>query len=218
MKTKLILLVILCVTSIARPQRNRQRELTGGMGIAFEHTPSVIEYLNYNFAQSNQLSNAFNSSIEGWLEYAFRYGENLKVGIEYSYNYFAYTNVNNIGFVYEFDKTVHSLTPLLYYVYDGNGFEFKLGGGIGYRYALVQEKIYQISTYTAKGFGLLLRAQGLTSLGYGFYANIGADLRYDYIGTASNSGGKLINDATELEVNLQNFIVGVRIGVSYLFN
>jgi len=65
-------------------QRNLENEVTGGMGLSFEYAPSVIDYLNFNFAQSKQLSNSFNSAIEGWAEYDYRYSESIKFGCEYS--------------------------------------------------------------------------------------------------------------------------------------
>jgi hypothetical protein len=216
-KTKIYLLVFFLLGANLFAQQTEEREITGGMGISFESAPSVIDYLNYNFAQSDQLSYAFNSAIEGWVEYAFRYSDNIKLGAEYCYNYFAYSNVNTIGFIYEFDKTVHAITALGYYVKEGDGYEFKLGGGIGFRYATVVEKIYQTEDYSATGFGMLARAQGLTSLGGNFYANLGIDARYDLIGVASNSDGNLINDATGLEVDLSSLAFSIRIGVSYLF-
>ncbi len=216
MKIK-ILLIVMLFSSALFAQQSEKYELTGGMGLAFEHTPAVVDYLNFNFAQSNQLSTAFNSSIEGWLEWNFRYNEKVKLGVEYYYNYFSYSNVNTIGFVYEFGKTIHALNVLAYYVITGRGYEFKLGGGLGPRYGLVKEKIYQTENYDATGFGLTLRGQALTALGGNFYANIGADARYDLIGVASNANKKLINDATGLEVNLSSLAFTVRIGVSYFF-
>ncbi len=217
MKTKIYFTIMFFVAANLFAQSNEQYELTGGMGIAFESAPSVIDYLNYNFAQSDQLSYAFNSAVEGFAEFDFRYSENIKLGVEYCYNYFSYSNVNTIGFVYEFDKTIHGLTALGYYIKEGPGYEFKLGGGLGFRYGIVEEKIYQSETYTATGFGMLARAQALTSLGGNVYANIGLDARYDIIGVLNNSDGNLYNDATGLEVDLSSLAFSVRIGVTYMF-
>ncbi len=215
--SKLFLVFFLIAFGSLYPQRPGNYELTGGMGIAFENAPSVIDYLNFNFAQGDQLSYSFNSAIEGWAEYDFRYSESVKLGAEYCYNYFAYSNVNSIGFVYEFGKTVHSVSALAYYVREGYGYEFKFGGGFGFRYATVQEKVYQTENFTATGFGMILRAQALTALGKNVYANLGVDARYDLIGAAHNSKRDLINDATGLEVNLSSLAFVVRIGVTYAF-
>ena len=74
-----------------------------------------------------------------------------------------------------------------------------------------------ITNYSNTGFGFILRAEGNTLLGGNFYANIGADLKYDINGSPKSGSSNLYNNISRENVNLNSLAVGLRLGVSYIF-
>jgi hypothetical protein len=191
-------------------------EVTAGMGIQMAYTPVLTNYVNNNYGYNAPL-NTFNNGVEIWIEVNTDYSKDFQLGIEFAYNYFSYTNVLGSGLVYELDKTIYMPTLLGYYLIKGNGYEFKFGVGLGYRYAGVVEKTYSSANYSAGGFGSLVRAQALTALGNNFYVNLSGDLRYDIIGTPKNGNNKIYDDILQQNVNLNSFSAVVRIGITYIF-
>jgi hypothetical protein len=112
------------------------------------------------------------------------------------------------------------ISVLGYYVLGGNGFNFKFGSGIGPRIVNVEESLPGLGTtkeYSTTGVGIILRCEGNTLLGGNFYANLGADLRYDLNGEPDNDGEKLNNSVYGENVNFDTFSLGVKLGISYLF-
>jgi len=212
---KKLLALILISSSIIL---NAQVEITGGMGVAFVNNSSLKDYINSNFPSEKELG-TFNSSFDLSLEADYPISENFQMGIEYVYNIYAYTTTifGGVG-VYDISYNHHKPSILAYYVLPGVGYKFKIGGGIGYRMVDLDEKIYQPVNYTASGFGLLLRAQGLTTLGGNFYANLGGSIRYDMPGDVSasnpNDSGHSMED---FNVNINSIVFSVNIGVTYIF-
>lgn len=211
---KLFALILICTSIII----NAQVDITGGMGIAFVNNSSLKDYINSSFPSEKELG-TFNSSFDLSLEADYTISENFEMGIEYVYNIFSYTTSTFGGLgVYDISYKHHKPSVLAYYVLPGAGYKFKLGGGIGYRMVDLDEKIFQPVNYTASGFGFLLRAQGLTTLGGNFYANLGGTFRYDLPGELSASNS--IDSGYSMEnfgVNINSIVFSVNIGVTYSF-
>jgi hypothetical protein len=195
-----------------------QVDLTGSMGIAFINNSSIEDYINANFPSDKELG-TFNSSFDLSLEADYEVTENFELGIEYVYNIFAYTTsiLAGVG-VYDLSYIHHKPSLMAYYVIPGSGYKFKFGGGVGYRVVDLDEKIYETITYTASGFGFLLRAQGLTTLGGNFYANLGGSFRYDLPGEVSSGNSSESGNSLEhFNINVDSVVFSVNIGVTYSF-
>ncbi len=195
-----------------------QVEVRGGMGISFLSNPSLTDYINQNFASSSQdqLGN-FNSAVNFSLEGDYYFNNTFQMGLEVAYLLNSYTYPAITG-KYEFDYNIIMPSVTAYYVLQGEGYNFKFGGGAGIRISSVDET-RQLSTisksYSAVGFGFLLRADGNTALGGNLYANIGGDIRYDLNGKPKNGNDYISN--INNNVNLNTLSVGVRLGVTYRF-
>ncbi len=202
MKKLLILLIFPVITNFAQP------DFSAGMGISFVTAPDLRDYINYNFGQGNQLA-TFNSVVEFFGEVDFPVNDNWDLGVEYAVNIFSYnTPIFGTG-IYEISYNQHMPSALIYYVVKGEGYKIKLGGGAGYRYVALDEKIIETVSYSSSGFGMLLRAQGLTLLSGNLYAYIGGDMRLDF-------PAEIVREQTD-NIKLNSLAFGVKLGVSYLF-
>lgn len=196
-----------------------QVDIVGGMGISFVASPSLNDYLNYNFPSSDELG-TFNTTAEFYGEIDYTVSPKFQIGFEYVYAIYGYST-----FVYEtnykLDYNHYKPSILGYYVVNGEGYKFKFGGGFGLRTVDLTESIGTTDEgaqkFSANGFGILGRVQGHTTLGGNFYANIGSTIRYDAPGVPENGDNKLHDTLTNEDVNINSFSVSVNIGFSYFF-
>jgi hypothetical protein len=194
-----------------------QYDFRAGMGISFVSTPSLIDYLNQNFAPSNQQLGVFNSSVAFSGEAGYFVNDSYEIGVDFAYQLNSYNFSYNPG---EYKLNYHFLMPTLvnYYVIKGAGYNFKFGGGIGPRFTSAEQQLPATPsaiTYSSTGFGLLLKAEGNTLLSGNLYANIGAELRYDFNGEPENNGSHLVNN--NKNVNFNSLSAGIHLGVTYNF-
>ena len=198
---------------------NAQTELKATMGINFISIPSVQDYINQSYTSSVEVG-SFSSAVIFTVEAGQFLSSNFELGLELPYQIYSYTNNVGLG---QYDLTYNSILPSLiaYYALVGNGYSFKVGGGIGPRFVSVKEsKKWQGSEddYSTTGFGVVIRAEGNTVLSENLYANIGVDVRYDVNGEPSDNNGNIItNNVLNESVNFNSFAIGVKLGISYLF-
>ena len=195
-----------------------QVELSGSMGINFINSPSLYDYINQNYIQSNgEIIEGFNASVIFSVEAGYNVSESYQPAIDIGYLINSYTEPVLNG-QYELSYNNLMISVLNYYVIDGEGYNFKLGGGGGLRFLSADEKrpaTGVTQTFTSVGYGLLLRAEGNTLLGGNIYAKIGAQASYDINGEPDNNGTYLTN-ANE-NVNFNSLSIGLSLGVSYIF-
>jgi hypothetical protein len=193
--------------------------LRAGMGIHFQNTPSLTDYINQNYATSAEQRGDFNSAIMFSGEGGYLISENYEVALELGYLLSSYNFSYSLG-TYEFFYNVFAPTILNYYVISGTGYQIKFGGGVGMRFVNVEEKqpgLPQADEFSSTGFGLVARADGNTLLGGNLYANIGVDIRYDINGEPENNGNYIENRVGGERVNLNALSFGLRLGVAFIF-
>lgn len=196
-----------------------QYYIRGGMGVGFAATPSLTDYLNENFAASDQQQGTFNTSIVFSGEGGYLLTGSYEIGLEVAYMINSYNYSYSLG-VYRLNYGIIMPTLVNYYVIRGNGYDFKFGGGIGPRFVSADQQLPgspSAVTYSSTGFGLLLKADGNTILSGNLYANIGLDLRYDFNGKPKNGSRYLYNNVINENVNFNALSAGIRLGVSYIF-
>jgi len=210
---KKIIFVVLFVFISKNSQA--QVDLAAGMGISFVNNSSLTEYLNIFFPSTDEIG-TFSSTAEFYFEADYSLTPSFQLGIEDTYTLFSYsTPLGTSNYNIEYGQ--HKPSILAYYVINGEGYKFKLGGGAGIRIVDLSQKIDITEEYSSIGFGFLLRAQGHTKLGGIFYANVGGTMRFDFPGEPSNGERKIYNNITHENVNLNSFSVSVDIGISYFF-
>lgn len=207
---KVFITIIFLTTTLSA-----QIDLTGGMGINYFNSSSLFDYLNINFTGGERLK-SFNSSVEFFIEGDYNLNPGFQVGAEYGFSLFSYNNLL-AGTNYDISITYHKPSVLAYYVIPGEGYKFKFGGGIGYRFVSLSERIGVEQDYSAKGIGFLLRTQAFTTLGDNLYVMLGFDARYDYNGEPSNDERYLMNTIDDTKVNLNLISFAFKIGIAYFF-
>jgi hypothetical protein len=211
-----VLIIFLCQFTITA----QQNQLRASMGIDFINSPSLFDYINQNnFASDGSQLPSFNTAVNFSSEYGRRITENFQLSAELAYLLYSY-NASNINGRYDISYSLIMPSLLSFYVLSGRGYNFKFGGGVGIRFASVDETLpasVHSDNYTSTGFGGIIRAEGNTLLGGDFYATILADLRYDVNGEPKGSAGTLRNNVLNENVNLNSLSFGIKLGISYFF-
>ncbi len=209
---KKLLLILFLISAAGKI--NAQWNFNVSMGLDFKSAPSFRDYVNYALA-SNQVA-SFKSAVAFGSEIDYLIKPNFALGVEYNLQIDSYNISSNTGGGNsEISYVHHRPSVLAYYVVPGNGYQFKFGGGVGYRYVAFTQKLMSTENYSASGLGLLLRAAGNTLLSDHLYALIGADIRYDFPGDITRSGSPIVNPATGNNVNLNSFSIGIYLGLTY---
>lgn len=210
-KTIFLFVFVISISSFA------QIDLRSSMGINLVNTPYLQDYLQENYAQG-ELVSSFNSAVEFGLEAGYEF-DKYQLGLEYAYEMSSFTYSFLTG-NYNFEYGLSSPSIMGYYLIKGNGYKFKLGGGVGPRFISVDEQkppLSKATSYSATGVGLLLRADGITSLGGNFFAFIGVDARYNLIGKPENNGSTIIINSSKDELKMNSLSFGIKLGVSAIF-
>ncbi len=194
-----------------------QVQVRGSMGVDFVSTPSLYDYINQNFAGSNNQIGSFNAAVIFSGEVDYDVSQSYEIGVDLGYRLFSYNTQNTIG---TYDLTYHNFMPTLinYYVINGEGYQFKFGAGAGVRFLSAEESIPGTGTkqnYSSTGFGILLRGAGNTRLSDNVYITIGVDARYDFNGEPSNGGKTLYNYASQSNVNFNSLSLGLSLGLTF---
>ena len=185
-----------------------QFDLSGGMGLYFFSAPDLRDYINVNFATTEELK-SFNTSADFFGELGYNINDNYQISAEYTNNIFSYNSNFPVG-RYDLQINQHKPSIIAYYTVTGVGYKLKIGGGFGLRIAQVSEELYgSVVEYSTSGFGGLLKAQGDTKLGGDFYALIAGEVRYDFPGE--------INTLNEGKFNLDSFGIALKLGIVYYF-
>ena len=189
----------------------KENEFRASMGIDFVSVPKLKVYLESNYTDA--LSD-FSSAVNFSGAYSRMISPNNQLELELGYLLSSYNASSSLG---TYDLTYSLVMPsLLYnYVLTGAGYNFKFGGGAGVRLLSITEKQpgqFDENT-SALGFGFILRACGNTAIAEDVYAHIGADVRYDLLGTPDkNATGNKIGN-----VDFSALSFGIRLGLSYQF-
>lgn len=212
MKKNFLLFFILLL--VFKPMQ-AQIDVAGGMGISFVYSPSLNDYIEYNWSVEDV--QPFVSTVEFYGEIDYSINEKYQLGFEYVYSLYDYSSfIYNTN--YKLDYSHHKPSLLAYYVISGEGYKFKFGGGLGLRILQLSESIATTEAgaqkYSTTGFGFFGKIQGHTKLSDSFYANIGSTIRYDAPGEPSDDGDKSINNEN---ININSFSLSVNIGISYFF-
>lgn len=182
-----------------------QIEIGGGMGLSFFTSPDFEIYVNS--LAGSQFVNSFNTSADFFVEVGYNLNDKYQIAFEYNFNIYS---VNTVIADIELDN--HKPTLIGYYYLAGEGYKLKFGGGLGFRYSYVRERINSYGSkesYSTNGLGFLLKVQGDTKLSGNLYALISGDIRYDIPGEINTLNGAVYN--------INSFSVGLKLGTVYYF-
>lgn len=195
-----------------------QVDISGGMGIDFISS-DVSEYINDYHAPYSQKIDMFATGVNFYLEGGIPVSKDYMVALEYAYAIFSKNTNNELG-QYQYASYMHKPTLLAYYVIKGKGYKFKLGGGAGVRYLLVDETypgFLQPTRFSSTGVGLMLKADANTALAERLYAEISLKLDYDMPGDLKVRDNAVVYPKTIESVSTNSFSGGLRLGLTYEF-
>lgn len=196
-------------------QNFAQIDFRASMGLNFVSAPSVRDYINGNYAPSNEQIGTFNSAVEFGGEVGYEF-ENYQLGFEVAYEMSSFT-YPYFGNKYEFDYGTLFTSLSGYYLIKGEGYKFKFGGGAGPTFYSVDETL-PLSTiaqnYSSTGYSLFVRSDAQTKIGTNTFAYIGLDFRYANLGEPKNNS-QSINPTSPLSISSVTF--GIKLGVVYSF-
>lgn len=210
-------LILIVIFGFSKSQA--QYSLRASMGIDFTNTPSLNDYINQSGLTGGNVIKDFNTAVNFSGEFGYSITNDFQVGFELGYLINSFNFSTDLG-KFELDYNILSPNLLAYYILDGIGYNFKFGGGFGLRFVNVDLSFpgtNVITNYSNTGYGFLLRADGNTLLGGNFYANIGADLKYDINGVPKSNGQTLYNNISREDVDLNSLSFAIRLGISFIF-
>lgn len=212
MKKSFLLIYFIFLAS----QISAQWDISASMGLDFKSSSSFRDYVNTYFSQSGNQMQSFKTAVNFSGEVDYKLSKSFAIGLDYGIQIDSYDSPFGIGGVYEISYSFHRPSIMAYYVIPGEGYQFKLGGGAGPRFVSLSERIYSQIDYTARGGGIVLKAEGNTMLSKNFYALIGADFRYDFTGDISNGTNTIVNKSTRENLNLNSISFGIYLGITFL--
>jgi hypothetical protein len=221
---KKIILFIFIVTSSLFGQQNfvtpdvsaNKFDIAAGMGVKAISISDVINYIN-SFKPIERENN-ISIAPEFYISPEMQISENLGLKLEYSYLIRTFDETIATGGSYSFTIAVNSPTVILHYLVKGNGYYFKLGGGLGYRFGSFSQKLISTDelTYSSKGVGLKVDVAGHTTLGGNLYAVIGAGLSADFMSDLKDDNGNYLTNLNK-KFSLGSVGAGLSFGLSYYF-
>jgi hypothetical protein len=191
--------------------------VSAGMGVSYIDAPNVVDYLN-KFAGPTERASDFTSAVEFFVAPEKWLSPSVVLRLEYSYLLKSYSLSRSEG-LYHFGYSVHMPTLVLDYLFEGDGFYVKVGGGGGYHFGKFSRLDPSSSTetrFTGSGVGVKLELTGNTAFGESLYGLIGGDLRLDFIGALKDADG-IGPDRAGNPVRLRFTSVGVKFGLVYYF-
>jgi hypothetical protein len=208
----LSILVILCFST-----SYSQVSLRAGMGVDYISSPSLYNYFNQNFSEPGSQIGSFKAAVNFSGEADYKLSNKYELGLDLTYRLYSYNFSGSLG---SYNLSYHNIMPTLvsYYVIEGDGYEFKFGGGPGIRFLSADERLpgtTTTQTYTSTGIGFLLRAEGNTKISSELFASVLFDVRYDFNGEPKYNGVNLYNAVDRSNVNFNSLSIGIGLGLTY---
>jgi hypothetical protein len=178
------------------------------MGLSMVNMPSLRDYVN--MVGSNQL-NSFQSAVEFGIEAGYRIMP-AQYSVEAAYEINSFSGAGN----YQLSYSVLKPSIMYYRVYEGQGYQFKVGGGAGPRFLNATERINYETNYNSTGWGIVGRVDASTQISSIAYAYIGGELRYDYLPAPSSANGGLGQSSAFGSPKFSAFSAGIKLGVLFI--
>lgn len=200
------------------PEVQPRAGIAGGMGVEYMSARDIVDLINVTAVPEERVAQ-FKSAVEFFGSAAVPVSDRWIVKFEYADLITSLSPMGAYGPT-QFDLNVQMPSLIIQYVLADRGvYNFKLGAGGGYHFGRLSEKYFTLNdTYSGKGIGTVLELEANTAFGDHLYAFLGANIRWEFIGTLTNvSGISPGPGASGTGVNLHFFSAGARLGMSYLF-
>lgn len=189
---------------------DRRIGLSAGMGVNYFSATDIVDRVN-GTGITTERANDFVAAAEFFGVVSFPLSPDWAVKLEYAYLISSY-NVQTIFPGSEFTVSAHMPTLVAQYILVDRGvYNVKTGAGLGYHFGSYTERYGTAdATFTGSGIGAKLDLEANTAFGESFYAYLGGDVRFDFIGTLSADGNT--NVGAGKSPGLDFFSIGAKLG------
>ena len=207
--------------SAADSQLSSRVALSAGMGVEYISAPDVVDFVNATAVRATQRVPEFKSAAQFFGALAYPLSVDWVLKAEYLYLLVSY-NADIPGRSSDFTLAVHMPSLILQHILwdEGGLYNVKAGGGLGYHFAALTVKyLYQDGRLSGKGLGVVGDVEANTAFGDHLFAYFGVDVRWEFIGTLTNSTAVPQNfQGSVIPLPTMNaFSIGARLGFSYYF-
>jgi hypothetical protein len=191
----------------------------GGMGISAVSISALVSYLNLRegFALQERIPE-FNSAVEFFASFDWYLQTDIAFGFEYSYLFGSHNFSGTFG-SNDYSYSFHMPIILGHYLVRGPGYFFKFGGGLGYFMTRYREDLMELTepvVYKGGGVGGKFHAVGHTPFGDNLYGYVGAEVRFAFPGSVSDSEGQVLSSGPN-DVSMNFISLGLKFGLTYNF-
>jgi hypothetical protein len=183
--------------------------ISGGLGVSYVNATDIVDRLNGSGIFTEKVS-SFTGAAEFFGALSVPLTPDWVVKLEYAYLIGSY-NVPTIFPGSEFSISLHMPTLVGQYVLVDKGiYNVKGGVGVGYHFGSYYER-YQIAetTFTGSGPAFKLDLEANTAFGESFYAYLGVDIRFDFVGPLE---GNQPQSGNGVAPTLDFFSAGAKLG------
>jgi hypothetical protein len=201
----------------ADSQLSSRMALSGGMGVEYLSAPNVVDFVNASIgAYTRQRVPEFKSAVQFFGALSYPLAADWVLKAEYVYLLGSY-NPDIPSIPTEFTLTVNIPSVIIQYVlWDEGLYNLKMGAGLGYHFASLTTKYLTVDDQlSGSGVGGLVEVEANTPFGEHLFAYLGADLRWEMIGTMTSSQNSQV--VRLVLPNMHAFGIGARLGLSYYF-
>ena len=200
-------------------ENRRLAGIAAGIGVTLVLATDIVDYINLRYLPASRLDD-FSSAAEFYGAGEMQFSESWGVKIEYAFLLKSYSVTQQQGPDILFSYGVHMPTAVAQRMFRGEGYDFKLGGGLGYAIAQFSEEAssYPSNEYTSHGVGLKLETEADTEFDDHLFGHIAVDARKTVMSPFRRS------DGTELPIPVRNrsasmnfFSLGLKFGLMYYF-
>lgn len=221
--TRFRLAAFACVVGLAIPLISTAQPvrpgISGGMGVTYSSSNDIVNLVNSTGGAIERIPQ-FHAGAEFFGTISIPVGEDWILKLDYGYQIISY-NIATIFETAQYTVTQHCPTLIVQRVLAERGvFNVRAGAGVGYHFGILSEKYsYVDNSYTGKGPGFVIEVEGNTALGDHLYVHLGANARWELIGTVTDANGKTPGRAPAGgDSSLNSVGVGARLGFTfYLF-
>ncbi|MDH4070166.1 MAG: hypothetical protein OEV30_07055 [Ignavibacteria bacterium] len=192
---------------------NRRIGISGGMGVSYFNATDIVDRVN-GTGITTERADDFVAAAEFFGAVTYPLSADWALKLEYAYLITSY-NVQTIFPGSEFSVTVHMPMLIAHYILVDKGvYNVKAGAGLGYHYGSYVERYGTAgATFTGSGVGAKLDLEANTAFGESFYAYIGGDLRFDFIGSLKPEDNA--NAGVGITPGLGFFSIGAKLGFTF---
>jgi len=202
----------------AQTEAPPRASLSAGMGVAYASYADVTTLINATVSPA-QVVSRYRTAVEFFGAGTLPLASPWLLKFEYAYSLATFSPQGAFG-PSTFDVTYQMPSLILQYMLVDRGvYSFRAGAGGGYHFGRLEENtLYLNDTFSAKGPGFVVEIEANTAFGDHLYAYLGANARWELVGTVTDARGASPGVAQSgLPVTLHSFGAGARLGASYLF-